>query len=160
MKTFFKIAVIVSLTISLFSCTTDDEMLTYNTDIVSIEYGTSFGQCLGYCNRNIIISGTEVQFQASGQTITGNLPDLTIPGEITVKEWESLVKTINLLIFRNMEEVIGCPDCADGGAEWIEITTDEISHKIVFEFDNAPEEVENLIEELREILEQYETNMN
>lgn len=159
MKNTFKILIIVISIQLLFSCDVEDNILTYDSEIVSIGYGTSFGECLGYCSRNLEITGTDIKFNASGQTVTGKLPDIFISDVISIEDWEELVNTIDVLIFRNMEEVIGCPDCADGGAEWIEITTDEISHKIVFEYNNEPEELKTYIEELRELLEQFEDKL-
>jgi hypothetical protein len=159
MKNTFKILIIVISIQLLFSCDAEDNILTYDSEIVSIEYGTSFGQCIGYCSRNIEITGTDIIFNASGQTVTGKLPEIVITDVISIEDWEELVNTIDVLIFRNMEEVIGCPDCADGGAEWIEITTDELNHKIVFEYNNEPEELETYIEELRELLEQFEDKL-
>jgi hypothetical protein len=159
MKNIFKILIIVISIQLLFSCEAEDNILTYDSEIVSIAYGTSFGQCIGYCNRNLEITGTDIKFNASGQTVTGKLPDIVINDIISFEDWEKLVNTIDVLIFRNMEEVIGCPDCADGGAEWIEITTDEISHKIVFEYNNEPEQLETYIEKLRELLEQFEDRL-
>ena len=157
-KTFIIFIIFISIQL-LFSCDADEDILTYDSEIVSIEYGTSFGQCIGYCNRNVEITGTEIIFNASGQTVTGKLPDIVITDIISIEDWEELVNTIDILIFRNMEEVIGCPDCADGGAEWIEITTDKLSHKIVFECNNEPEELESYIYELRELLEQFEDRL-
>ena len=63
-------------------------------------------------------------------------------------------------MFRNLEEVIGCPDCTDGGVEWIEITTSELSHKVTFEYFNEPEETQNYIDDLRDLMEQYEERIN
>ncbi|NOQ24689.1 MAG: hypothetical protein GQ564_04935 [Bacteroidales bacterium] len=156
MKKTFRILIIIISIQLFFSCDVDENILTYDSEIVSIGYGTSFGECIGYCNRNLEIIGTDIKFKASGQTVTGKLPDIVITDEISIEDWEKLVNTFDIFIFRNMEEVIGCPDCADGGAEWIEIKTDEISHKIVFEYNNEPEEFKNYIEKLRELLEQFE----
>jgi hypothetical protein len=159
MKKVFIILIIFISIQFLTSCEAEDDLLTYDSDIVSIGYGTSFGD-IGYCNRKIEIIGTDINFKATGQTVTGDLPEIDINGTISIEDWEELVNSIEFLVFRNMEEVIGCPDCTDGGAEWIEITTDNISHKIIFELENEPEEVEEYIESLRELIEDFEDNLN
>ncbi len=161
MKKIFKLAIIIFPILLFFSCAEDEDvLLTYNSDIISIEYGTSFGECLGYCIRSIEITGMDVEFDASGMTVTDKLPDINISGEITIEDWENLVNKIDFVVFRNLEEVMGCPDCNDGGAEWIEITTSELSHKVTFEYYNEPEEVQNYIDDLRNLMEQYEERIN
>ena len=161
MMKFFKLAIIISPILLFFSCAEDEDvLLTYNSDIISIEYGTSFGECLGYCIRSIEITGLDVEFDASSMTVTDKLPDINISGEISVEDWENLVNKIDFVVFRNLEEVMGCPDCDDGGAEWIEITTSELSHKVTFEYYNEPEELQNYIDDLRNLMEQYEERIN
>lgn len=56
-------------------------------------------------------------------------------------KWSDLVSAINIEAFFAWEEVIGCPDCADGGAEWIEITTSTGTHKVTYEYDIPPNAV-------------------
>jgi hypothetical protein len=158
MKKNFRFSIFTILLLLLYSCEADEDMLTYNSEIVSIGYGTSKGD-IGYCNRNLEIIGTDIIFKASGQTVTGNLPEIEISGNISIEDWEALVNKIDVLIFRNMEEVIGCPDCDDGGSEWIEITTNDIIHKVVFEFENEPEEVKSYIDDLRELIEEFEDKL-
>ena len=161
MRRIFKLAIIIFSILLFFSCDeVEDVSLTYNSDIISIEYGTSSGECLGYCIRSIEITGTYVEFEASGWTITDNLPDINISGDISIEDWENLVNKIDFVVFRNLEEVIGCPDCTDGGVEWIEITTSELSHKVIFEYFNEPEEVQNYIDDLRNLMEQYVERIN
>ena len=40
---------------------------------------------------------------------------------------------------RVLERVYGCPDCADGGAEWIAVEAEERSHRVTFERSDPPE---------------------
>ncbi len=161
MRFFLKLVIIIFPILLFFSCAEDEDvLLTYNSDIISIGYGTSFGECLGYCIRSIEITGLDVEFDASGMTVTDKLPDINISGEIFIEDWENLINKIDFLVFRNLEEVMGCPDCNDGGAEWIEITTSELSHKVTFEYYNEPEEIQNYIDNLRNLMEQYEERIN
>jgi len=161
MRRILKLPIIILSILLFFSCEeVEDVSLTYDSDIISIEYGTSFGECLGYCIRSIEIAGIDVEFEASGQTVTDKLPDINISGEISIEDWQNLVNKIDFIVFRNLEEVIGCPDCTDGGSEWIEITTSELFHKVTFEYYNEPEEIQNYIDDLRNLMEQYEERIN
>ena len=156
-----------------FSCDeVEDVSLTYNSEIISIEYGTSFGECLGYCIRSIEITGTYVEFEASGWTITDTLPDINISGDISIEDWENLVELgcdidgnqviMNRQVFESdlaicIGHVLGNPY---GGVEWIVITTSELSHKVTFEYLNEPEEVQSYIDNLRNLMEQYGDRIN
>ena len=143
-----------------FSCEKDSsELLTNNSPVIAVEYGKSFGQCLGYCVTSVKIEQSEVYFTASGWTVLDKVPDIELTGALPPDQWNNLVSKIDFLVFRNMDEVIGCPDCADGGAEWIEITTSDVKHKVTFEFGNEPVQVKTYITDLRNLLNYYENQI-
>ena len=50
--------------------------------------------------------------------------------EFSNKDWDNLLELLDTEKFYALSEVIGCPDCADGGAEWIEIVTEEKTQKM------------------------------
>ena len=77
------------------------------------------------------------------------LPDSTFQQSISAEEWDSLTGLIDLDEFMALDTVIGCPDCADGGAEWIEIVFEETRYKVTFEYFNAPEVMDQYIDSLR-----------
>ena len=56
----------------------------YNSDIVEVNYGTSFGMCVGYCKRDVSLKPAVVTYRCSGWndtiqplTQTGVLNDTT-----------------------------------------------------------------------------------
>ena len=59
---------------------------------------------------------------------------------------------IDLDTFLEMQETIGCPDCADGGAEWLELGFEDLVKRVTFEYGNEPGEFENIIPALRELM--------
>ena len=91
-----------------------------------IKYGTSFGMCSGYCFQETIydskltISLSEY-YRGKGQN--NDKPNKVDTVKTDRTKWNSLVKSVDLIKFYKLPQVIGCPDCADGGAEWIEIGT-------------------------------------
>lgn len=112
----------------------------------SISYGTSFGMCVGYCKQRITISDQQVTFSKSKHVE----PDTkTCTAAITVAEVDELKRLLNKAMIMKMPEVIGCPDCADGGAEWIAINADGKQHKVIFEYGRAPTELEAAVAKLR-----------
>lgn len=54
-----------------------------------------------------------------------------------------------------LDSIYGCPDCADGGAEWIEIQDDQQIKKVTFEYGDTLAPIENLMLELRDLREAY-----
>ena len=79
----------------------------------------------------------------------GMFPDSSFQRSFTSEEWKSPAHLIDPDAFLAPDPVFGCPYCADGGAEWIEIVYDDQTHKVTFDYLNAPEVVEPCIDSLR-----------
>jgi hypothetical protein len=124
--------------------------------IQSISYGTSFGECLGYCRKSITVTPSEIEFTKKGWDLDGQLPDSSFQQTFNQEEWNVLITHIDLESFLALDTVIGCPDCADGGAEWVEITFDGEPYKVTFEYKNAPGAMAPYIDSLRSYMERFE----
>ncbi|SNT00399.1 hypothetical protein SAMN05421640_1971 [Ekhidna lutea] len=117
-----------------------------SSDVQKIEFGTSFGMCAGYCVQTLTVTEGHVSKTVTPR-VNQNLEEKTC--QQSYQEFNSLMSGIDTQEFLALDETIGCPDCADGGAEWIEITTPEGSKKVTYEFGKEPEAVKSIIEELR-----------
>ncbi len=115
-----------------------------SSDIVKIEYGTSFGMCLGYCIKTLSIESDQARKTLSSRD--ENQKTLSCNIEV---EASSIFTKVNTREFNDLPDIIGCPDCADGGSEWIEITTSSGSKKVTYEFQKEPKEVASYIQDLR-----------
>jgi len=116
-------------------------------NISTISYGTSFGMCVDYCLRDINVSSNKVTYTKAKN---GANPDLkTCSNHLDEAEFIAIKELLEDAKFNNLPERIGCPDCADGGAEWIEIKGNEKSRKVVFEYNNAPDELKAAVVKLR-----------
>lgn len=82
-------------------------------------------------------------------------PTQTTTGTITENEWTRLLETIDTDQLQKMDDIYGCPDCADGGAEWIEVQGGTISKKITFNYGDSLSQVQNLIDQLRAIRQRF-----
>jgi hypothetical protein len=121
--------------------------------LTEIGYGTSFGMCAGYCVNTILIHYSEVVFTKSKN---GNSPDTkTCEHEFSAAELDTLKALVKISDFEKLPEVIGCPDCADGGAEWVSLKVEGKVKKVTFEYNNAPEELKDLVTKLRTIKESF-----
>ena len=109
---------------------------------------------MGYCKRDISITPGKIIFTKSGwgDSVKTRHCDQDISGN----DFTALTGKIDLQDFKDLDEVIGCPDCADGGAEWIRIVTAGSDKKVTFEFGNEPDEVKPFIEVLRDYFKGFE----
>ncbi len=139
-----KIGFIALVLILFASCHHPDTSI----KITEVKYGTYFGECWGYCAHDLMLTDGSSN---SHHHWYGGAPDRMCTE--TYSHWQSLTESIDFDEFQQLNEVIGCPDCADGGAEWIEITTDGGTHKITFEYFNEPNETNAYIQELRDQME-------
>lgn len=144
------IIIVIMLGFSLSTCKKDNQgSLSNPQNSYKIQYGTSFGMCVGYCRQSIEITSTNTELTMSGWSET--LKTITCNEKTDTAIWNSLLKEINISSFNALQETIGCPDCADGGAEWIQIETGATKHKVTFEYHNEPPEVKQYIDKLRSI---------
>ena len=59
------------------------------------------------------------------------------------------IYSIDLNKFYQLPSKVGCPDCDDGGEEWIEIGTKDKIHKVRFEYRHKIESLNGLLEQLK-----------
>lgn len=119
------------------------------TQIVKIKYGTSFGFCVGYCWKQLTMTYDNIEFEKMSHD---EEEPITCDRDFSCSEWVNLSQNIDLKRFFELNEIIGCPDCADGGAEWIEIHTLTSHHKVTFEYMNPPQEIENHVKSLQDLI--------
>ncbi|MBN1415243.1 MAG: hypothetical protein JW973_09100 [Bacteroidales bacterium] len=69
------------------------------------------------------------------------------------ESWESFKTALDINSFFELPEIIGCPDCADGGAEWVEVElAGSRKHKVTFEYRNESEWLKDYVPGLRGML--------
>ncbi len=118
----------------------------------TIKYGTSFGMCVGFCRNEITISQNNVTLVRRKNATNESK---TCTQSLSSEQRQQLINKIDLPRFFVLEERYGCPDCADGGAEWIEIEQDGKKHKVTFEYRREPEAVKAYIEDLRQQMSSF-----
>lgn len=101
-------------------------------EVETIRYGTSFGMCVGYCLTDMDITPTSVSVVAYGWN--NSVTPKSKERDFTEGEFRALLEAIDFEKFQELDPVIGCPDCADGGAEWIELTAEGRTKKVTLEY--------------------------
>ncbi|TAE34319.1 MAG: hypothetical protein EAZ91_00560 [Cytophagales bacterium] len=119
------------------------------TDGVVIRSGTSFGMCMGYCLKDLEISGTQAKFTQKSHRDDTKYPARTCTRTLSSNLANEYNLTAQLNEFRKLPAVIGCPDCADGGAEYVEIQVSEVIHRVKFEHGKTIPGFDALVKGLR-----------
>lgn len=119
----------------------------------NITYGSSFGMCVGYCSSSLVISDLKLTFSKSKNAQPADTK--TCSKTISEADIDAIKNELNINKISNLPEVIGCPDCADGGAEWISINADGKQYKITYEYGKAPKELEAAVAKLKVLKDSF-----
>ena len=113
---------------------------------------TSFGMCVGYCTTRLEISpGRAVLIRQArgGRGAPQNLPDQRFAAVLSPDEWDEIERLAASTNLSGLPPVIGCPDCADGGAESLTIEGSAAPQSVSFEFGASIEQAGPLLERVR-----------
>ena len=137
----------------LNSCSNDQS----ENRITQIKYGTSFGMCMGYCKHDILLKSDTITYVCSGWSDTLQSIIRTELENPTI--WDSVSGNLTIKDFFELPQTIGCPDCTDGGAEWLEIElADGRTHKLIYEYGNEPALLKNSVAILRKLMSKNNCN--
>lgn len=104
-----------------------------------LRYGSSFGECLGYCSRHMEVFADHVVFRANKYGDDERPAAVRSEARLSQREQDELLHLLASTSIDGLDKTIGCPDCNDGGAEWIEIAVGgQASRRITFEYHHAP----------------------
>jgi len=148
MKTSLTLFVIITLISNTFLFSQEGQE---SPNIVEIRYGTSFGNCSGYCIQEISFKDGILQ-----KTLTPHRNKELEPSKcyLDYTGFPELSAKVDLDRFEKLEVTIGCPDCKEEGAEWVHIiTSDGFNKKVTYSFRQEPGPVVPYIDELRRYYE-------
>ncbi len=128
-------------------------------DTYIINTGTSFGECWGYCNFDLHLEDLQGAYQAYGWGDDPDYPELYLEESISADTWNAIIDGFDFETFQDVPNILGCPDCADGGAEWIEVFYEGQSHKVTFEYYETIPGFENMVLELRALRQSFQEQM-
>jgi hypothetical protein len=126
-------------------------------DEVIVRSGTSFGMCFGYCVSEMELVGSKATFTKSSQRNKAQYPNKSCQKVLAMDKAADL-KTLALSqfdAFLRLPKTIGCPDCADGGAEYIEMQRGDVRYRVTFEYGKSIPNFESLVKGLRTQREQF-----
>lgn len=104
-----------------------------------VSAGTSFGMCLGFCERTLSVDGASVTMEA----VDREGPTRTVTGTLSGDAAADLAAAVAAVDVAALEETYGCPDCADGGAATLTFTPADGGPAVTstYEFGNPPPEL-------------------
>lgn len=140
----FKITFCVLLATFFTSCKTQ----------MTISRGASFGHCQGFCNKQLTLYPQKTIYTTWGNDEANVKNEWMVAGDGS--DYRRILKLIDLEAFKKMPSTIGCPDCADGGAEWIEVKKGIRKKRVTFEFGNVPEGLTEVVSQLKQLQGKFE----
>lgn len=143
-----KFFLFLSLTASLLLGCNTTKPAASGDPVISVMHGTNFGHCRGYCRKEVVFTESQTEYIESSVDPEKNPPKVE-SFKNTSAGWKSITDKINWEKFNNLRESYGCPDCADGGSEYIEIKTASGTKRVTIEFGKELVELEPLLTELR-----------
>ncbi|ASS48299.1 MAG: hypothetical protein A3D31_19295 [Candidatus Fluviicola riflensis] len=145
MRTFFLSLIVTAIAAG---CHTAKEATTGNS-VISIVHGTSFGHCRGYCIKEIHYSNASLVYKEISRDSV-NFPVKETNEQFTQKELDELAAQLDWKKWEALDSVIGCPDCADRGSEYLIISTGKGTKKVIYDAHSTPEGLENILKTIRE----------
>ena len=130
------------------ACSEEDD------ELYKLNYGTSFNMCVGYCKNEMTLESHFVTYNPTGWV--DSIQTITCRDELEINSWKYFETHLNINDFFDLPNTIGCPDCADGGAEWIEVYYNGFHKKVIFEYGDTIKPVESLILQLRTFRKRFE----
>lgn len=115
---------------------------------------TSFGMCVGYCTTRLeITEGQAVLIREArgGRGAPENLPAQRYSTSLTPAEWQDIQRLAANVDFEALPDTVGCPDCADGGAEGLTVEGASAAESVSLEFGASIPQAQPLLERVRAI---------
>ncbi len=125
-----------------------------DSDQAELRWGSSFGMCGGYCRRELEISRGGMRLTTSSWD-PAHYPTKVEERPLPAGAWDALDAALRQSQLERLDSVYGCPDCADGGAEWVELAAPDLKKRVAFEYGKAPSPLQPLLDRIVELRAQF-----
>ncbi len=136
--------------VALLAMAACDSPVAPSGEPTSFESTVSFGLCppSSYCSSRLEVSAGEAVLTRESRT----QPPIVRRRALEPGEWRQLVAALDATQLRALPAVIGCPDCADGGAETLKVAfTTGSSTTVTFEHGQDVHGIESVVHQMRAI---------
>jgi len=143
--------------LALVGCNADHPGAPTPVGVRAIRSATSFGFCAGYCRSALEITSERATYRLFDDRT--QQPELVRSAAISAAEWQELETAVRRQPLEALPAVIGCPDCADGGAESLEVVAQDWSHSVTFDRGVAIQELQPLLDRVRAIRDRLDSEL-
>jgi hypothetical protein len=121
------------------------------SDVSLVEWTSSFGFCPpeSYCTTRLRVTGTEAVVTLESR----QSPTVSRTVQLGAAEADALAEAAAEARFDGLGPVIGCPDCADGGAETLSVTAAGDQRTVTFEYNAPVDRLEPLLGQVRGLVD-------
>lgn len=126
-------------------------------DAFHMRFGSSHGMCVGYCDVEYRIHANGVAAIRRGG---GRGDPATHPADqeqfvaVDKATIDAAMAQFDAAVFDAAPDVIGCPDCADGGRCWVEVVRDGKSRMVTYDCSTGSEQLKPFTDALWQLAEQ------
>jgi hypothetical protein len=71
--------------------------------------------------------------------------------KINKNYWQKMINSIDIKAFYMLPHILGCPDCLDGGAEWLTIGTKDNEWNVEFDYGSDTVSTKKLLSIINQI---------
>ncbi|MCD8541048.1 MAG: hypothetical protein LRY55_15785 [Leadbetterella sp.] len=147
-----KLFLLFSVLFIITSSCEDNYSVTPLTGKIShIKSGQSFGMCAGKCYQEMIVENNLATLILIERKDRGSEEDtLEFRDDTYWKQIKADLDGFSKKKFLKLQDVYGCPDCADGGAEWLEVRfSNGTTKRVTFNYGSSVAGFEKIISALR-----------
>jgi hypothetical protein len=130
------------IVLSFFACEKSNDKKT-----TIIIYGYSFGQANS--NQQLQLNENLFLYEHTSEALKINK---RCSKAADSDAFADIMTRVDLKKFRKLPNIFGCPDCADGGAEFVEIKADGETHRVTYNYGEAPKEIAEVVAKLKSVM--------
>lgn len=127
-------------------------------DEVLVRFGSSHGMCMGYCEAEYTLraDGLHAIRRGRGRTDTTAYPMQQQTLKLEEGTVQAAMANWDEAAFAAAPDVIGCPDCADGGRCWVEVVYKGKPRLITFDCSSGSEQLKGFTDALWQLTEKVQ----
>jgi hypothetical protein len=130
---------------------------TPSASVTRVVSTTSFGMCVGYCTTRLEITEGQAVLIREARGGRGAPNPAQTPqrysAPLTPSEWQEIQRLAANVDFDALPDTVGCPDCADGGAESLTVEGPGGAESVSLEFRATIPQAQPLMERVRALRE-------
>lgn len=143
----------LAFTLALSACASAPQ----SAGVTRVVSTTSFGMCVGYCTTRLEITEGQAVLIREARGGRGAPNPAQTPQRystpLSSNEWQEIQRLAANVDFDALPDTVGCPDCADGGAEGLTVEGPSGAESVALEFRANIPQAQPLLDRVRALRE-------